>query len=160
MTTRLILFGIISYWWAIPSSILCVLIFRYIDRKPPGHQSVLDLLTKEYLIVCITRNITIVLVNYLGLLYGQVETTLAEIIFLVSINLGGIELAFLQALLVVKALLIFKADWLADRLDSEVIWISRIWVMTYSGLRFFIDLHQPTKFFHTLSLLTSTNLKS
>ena len=158
--TRLTIFGIISYWWAIPSSILCVLIFRYIDRKPPGHQSVLDLLTKEYLIVCITRNITIVLVNYLGLLYGQVETTLAEIIFLVSINLGGIELAFLQALLVVKALLIFKADWLADRLESEVIWISRISAMTYSGLRFFIDFHQPTKSFHTLSLLTSTNMKS
>merc|ERR1712004_37837 len=64
------------------------------------------------------------------------------------------------ALLVVKALLIFKADWLADRLDSEVIWIVRIWVMTYSGLRFFIDFHQPTKSFHTLSLLTSTNMKS
>ena len=92
------LWGILSYWWAIPSSILCVLIYKYINRKPPGHQSVLDLLIKEYLIVCVARNIIVVFVNSLGLLYGQVEATLAQVIFWVAINLGGIELAFVQIL--------------------------------------------------------------
>ena len=154
------LWGILSYWWAIPSSILCVLIYKYINRKPPGHQSVLDLLIKEYFIVCVARNIIVVFVNSLGLLYGQVEATLAQVIFWVAINLGGIELAFVQVLLLVKYLLIFKADWLVDRLDSEVIWSSRMLVLMYSGFRFIIDFHGPPKTFHTLSLLTGTELKT
>ena len=137
------LWGILSYWWAIPSSILCVLIYKYINRKPPGHQSVLDLLIKEYLIVCVARNIIVVFVNSLGLLYGQVEATLAQVIFWVAINLGGIELAFVQVLLLVKYLLIFKANWLIDRLDSEVIWSSRMLVLMYSGFRFIIDFFGP-----------------
>ena len=154
------LLGILSYWWAIPSSILSVLIYKYINGKPPGHQSVLDLLIKEYLIVCITRNITTVFVNYLGLLYGQVEATLAEVLFLVATNLGGIELAYVQVLLLVKYLLIFKADWLVDRQDSEVIWVSRVLVLMYSGFRFIIDLYGPPNTFHTLNLLTGTELKT
>ena len=154
------LWGILSYWWAIPSSILCVLIYKYINRKPPGHQSVLDLLIKEYLIVCVARNIIVVFVNSLGLLYGQVEATLAQVIFWVAINLGGIELAFVQVLLLVKYLLIFKANWIIDRLDSEVIWSSRMLVLMYSGFRFIIDFHGPPKTFHTLSLLTGTELKT
>ena len=154
------LWGILRYWWAIPSSILCVLIYKYINRKPPGHQSVLDLLIKEYLIVCVARNIIVVFVNSLGLLYGQVEATLAQVIFWVAINLGGIELAFVQILLLVKYLLIFKANWIIDRLDSEVIWSSRMLVLMYSGFRFIIDFHGPPKTFHTLSLLTGTELKT
>ena len=70
----------------------------------------LDLLIKDYLIVCITRNITVVFVQYLGLLYGQVEATLAQVIVLVATNLGGIEIAFVQVLLLAKYLLIFKAN--------------------------------------------------
>ena len=120
----------------------------------------LDLLIKEYLIVCVARNIIVVFVNSLGLLYGQVEATLAQVIFWVAINLGGIELAFVQILLLVKYLLIFKADWLVDRLDSEVIWSSRMLVLMYSGFRFIIDFHGPPKTFHTLSLLTGTELKT
>ena len=154
------LWGILSYWWAIPSSILCVLIYKYINRKPPGHQSVLDLLIKEYLIVCVARNIIVVFVNSLGLLYGQVEATLAQVIFWVAINLGGIELAFVQVLLLVKYLLIFKADWLVDRLDAEVIWSSRMLVLMYSGFRFIIDFHGPPNTFHSLTLLTGTELKT
>ena len=154
------LWGILSYWWAIPSSILCVLIYKYINSKPPGHQSVLDLLIKEYLIVCVGRNITIVFVHYLGLIYGQVEATLAQVFVLVATNLGGIELAFVQVLLLVKYLLIFKADWLVDRLDAEVIWSSRMLVLMYSGFRFIIDFNGPPNTFHTLTLLTGSELKT
>ena len=154
------LLGILSYWWVMPSSILCVVIYKYINCKPPGRQSVLDLLIKDYLIVCITRNITVVFVQYLGLLYGQVEATLAQVIVLVATNLGGIEIAFVQVLLLAKYLLIFKANWLIDRLDSEVIWSSRMLVLMYSGFRFIIDFHGPPNTFHTLTLLTGTELKT
>ena len=98
--------------------------------------------------------------HYLGLLYGKVDVTLAEIIFLIVVNFGGIELAMVQAVVLVKALLIFKGEWLADRTDSEVIWFSRIFVMLYSGFRFLVDFSQPPKTFHTLTLLTSTDVKS
>ena len=120
----------------------------------------LDLLIKEYLILCVGRNITIVFVHYLGLIYGQVEATLAQVFVLVATNLGGIELAFVQVLLLVKYLLIFKADWLVDRLDAEVIWSSRMLVLMYSGFRFIIDFHGPPNTFHSLTLLTGTELKT
>ena len=155
------LLGILSYWWVIPSSILCVVIYKYINCKPPGRQSVLDLLIKDYLIVCIGRNITVVFVQYLGLLYGQVEATLAQVIvFVGTANLSSIECAYCQVLLMVKYLLIFKPNWLVDRNDSEVIWTSRILVLMYSGFRFGIDYYGPTKTFSTLNLLTGTDLKT
>ena len=154
------IWGIVSYWWAIPSSLLCLLIYQYINGKAPGHQSLLDLLIKEYLIVCITRNFATVLANYLGLLYGQVEATLAEAFFAILINLGGAELAMVQVLLLVKYLLIFKADWIVDREDSEVIWSSRRLVMVYAGIRFMIDMHLPANSFHTLNLLTGSEIKT
>ena len=154
------LLGILSYWWVLPSSFLCVVIHKYVNCKPPGRQSVLDLLIKDYLIVCITRNITVVFVQYLGLLYGQVEATLAQVIVLVATNLGGIEIAFVQVLLLAKYLLIFEANWLVDRLDSEVIWASRILVLLYSGFRFIIDFFGPINTYHTLSLLTGTESKT
>ena len=158
--TRLTIFGIVSYLWVVPSSILSFLIYRYINGKPQQNQSVLEILTKEYLIVCIIRNLTLVLVNYLGLLYGQVEVTLAEIIFLISVNLGCVELAMIQVILVIKAMLTFKREWLSDRTDSEIIWISRLLAMSYSGFRFIMDFHQSPKSFHTLTLLTSSDIKS
>ena len=154
------IWGIVSYWWAIPSSILCVLIYKYLKGKPLGYQTVLDLLIKEYLIVCITRNIITVVVNYLGLLYGQVEATLAEVIFLIAVNLGAIELAYVQVLLVVKYLLIFQAECLVDRSDPEVIWSSRILVMIYSCIRFIVDLQQEPSAFETLTLLTGSEMKT
>ena len=152
--------GILSYWWAIPSSILCSLMYKYINHKPPGSQSVLDLLIKEYLIVSISRNMAIVFVHYLGLLYGQVEATLAQVLVLVATHLGGIELAYFQVLLTIKYLLIFKANWLVDRPDSQVIWTSRILVLMYSGFRFVLDFHGPPNTYQTLSLLTGTELKT
>ena len=154
------IWGIVSYWWAIPSSLLCLLIYQYINGKAPGHQSLLDLLIKEYLIVCITRNFATVLANYLGLLYGQVEATLAESFFAILINLGGIELAMVQVLLLVKYLLIFQAEWLVDRSDPEVIWSSRILVVIYSCIRFIVDLEQEPSAFEILTLLTGSEMKT
>ena len=160
MAAWITILGILSFWWVIPSSILVVLIYKYINGKPPGHQSVLDLLIKEYLIAVIIRNFAFVFVHFLGLLYGQVEATLAQVIVLVATNLGGIEIAFVQVLLLAKYLLIFKANWLVDRLDSEVIWASRILVLLYSGFRFIIDFFGPINTYHTLSLLTGTESKT
>ena len=150
MAALITILGILSFWWVIPSSIMCVLIYKYINGKPPGHQSVLDLLIKEYLIAVIIRNFAFVFVHYLGLLYGQVEATLAQVIvFVGTANLSSIECAYCQVLLMVKYLLIFKPNWLVDRNDSEVIWTSRILVLMYSGFRFGIDFYGPPKTFST-----------
>ena len=141
---------------------MCVLIYKYnINGKPPGHQSVLDLLIKEDLIAVITRNFAFVFVHYLGLLYGQVEAILAQvIIFVATTNLSCIECAYCQVVLLIKYLLIFKPNILVDRNDSEVIWTSRILVLMYLGFRFGIDFYGPPKTFSTHSLLTGTDLKT
>ena len=121
----------------------------------------LDLLIKEYLIAVIIRNFAFVFVHFLGLLYGQVEATLAQVIvFVGTSNLSSINIAYCQVILMVKYLLIFKPNWLVDRNDSEVIWTSRLLVLVYSGFRFGIDYYGPPKTFSSLSLLTGTDLKT
>ena len=154
------LLGMLSFCWAIPSSILCVLMYKYINCKPPGHQSVLDLIIKEYLIVVIARNFTYVFVHYLILLLVQVEATMAHAIVFVLTNLSGMECAYFQVLLLVKYLLIFNPNWFVDRNDSEVIWTSRRLVLVYSSFRFFIDFYASPKTFHTMSLLTGAELQT
>ena len=59
----------------------------------------LDLLIKEYLIAVIIRNFAFVFVHFLGLLYGQVEATLAQVIvFVGTSNLSSINIAYCQVI--------------------------------------------------------------
>ena len=149
--------GVLSVSWTIPSSFLCCLIYMYITKKPPGHQSVLDLVIMEYLVLSIIRNIVSVVYHYIGLFHAPIELNIAEFLYFIVVSFPRFEIASIQTILVIKAVLIFKGEWLADLPDFEVIWISRKMILVYSSLTFLIDFCQTPKSFPAWKLLTGSD---
>ena len=153
-------FGFLSLSWTIPSTILCILIYKYIDGKPPGHQSILDLVTKEYLILSIIRNVISVTYHSIGLLNGNVEPMVANALFFLVVNIVRVEVATVQVVLLVKTVLICKGPWLADFTDSQVIWMSRRFILVYSCVTCLIDCYQEPSPYPALKLLTGEDSPS
>ena len=78
MVAWMTILGLLSVSWTIPSTLLSFLIYKYIWSKPPGHQSLLDLVIAEYLILSITRNIITVVYHCIGLLHGPIDPNVAN----------------------------------------------------------------------------------
>ena len=152
--------SLLSVSWTIPSSLLCLVIYKYLCSKPPGHQSVLDLVIMEYLILSIIRNLVSVVYHYIGLNHAPIEPNLANFLYLILVTCPRLEIASIQTILIIKAVLIFKGAWLADWADFEVIWLSRGIIFLYSTLTFLIDLNQKPHSFPALKLLTQTEINS
>ena len=79
---------LLSVSWTIPSSLLCLVIYKYLCSKPPGHQSVLDLVIMEYLILSIIRNLVSVVYHYIGLNHAPIEPNLANFLYLILVTLS------------------------------------------------------------------------
>ena len=85
-------------------------ILKYLDKKPLGLQSVLDLLIKD-LIWCQMIQATLWIIFLLaGSLHGKLPICTAEIGLFIILNCVILVYAQYQVLLVVKALLIFKGS--------------------------------------------------
>ena len=133
---------------------------RYLSGKAPGFQSILDLVILDYIKVSITQNVLTVIVTYIGLFHGHIGNNLAQVLIIILVNLGGLELAALQVCLVIKAILIFKPELFQDASDFQVVGCSRIGAFIYTGLRFIIDILPEAKPTILTKLLTGTALKT
>lgn len=153
-------FGILSFSWIIPSCILCILIHRYISGKPPGHQSQLDLVIKEYLILSIIRNIASFVYHFIGLFVGPIGLLSANVLFFLVVSCPRVELSSLQTVFLVKAVLIFRGNWMADFTDSDLLWLSRRFILVYSSITCIVDCLQPPTMYPGLNFLTGTDIKS
>ena len=89
------------------------------------------------------NNICAVVVNYIGILYGQVSIIVAKILVCTSTNLGVLTLIMIQVTLMIKGILIHKPEWLMEVSDNEVIGAS--WIMSFilTTIRFVIDYNLP-----------------
>ena len=152
--------GLLSVSWTIPSTLLCFLIYKYICSKPPGHQSLLDLVIAEYLILSITRNIITVIYHCIVLLHGPIDPTIANFLYFMVVHCPRIEISSIQTILMVKALLIFKGEWMADFTDSDILWLSRRFIAVYSSAVFIIDYHQMPRPYPFLKFLAGTDMNS
>ena len=139
MMTLLSFLGLFNIICNILSSAILVIIYKYVNSKPPGLQTVLDLLILDCIRLGITRNILQTIMINLGVFNGQLNILLAKILFGVTVNFSALLIAFAQVTVVVKAILVFKAHWLTEVPDGQVIRISRIIAGIYASLRFFID---------------------
>ena len=149
------LFYIVSNVWLIPSTILLFLIHQYIKKKPPGLQSVLDLLILILLKVTFGHNIVSAIARYFEQFEGQLDTLTAKFVLFLLVNGGVLQVACLQALLIVKAILIFKPHWIADQMDSAVIRKSALFVVSYTSARFLLDFNlTESRTSNELKLLT------
>ena len=139
MMTLLSFLGLFNIVCNILSSAILVIIYKYVSYKAPGLQTVLDLLILDCIRLGITRNILQTIMINLGVFNGQLNIWLAKILFGVMVNFSALLIAFAQVTVVVKAILVFKAHWLTEVPDVQVIRISRIIAGIYASFRFFID---------------------
>ena len=83
-------------------------ILKYLDKKPLGLQSVLDLLIKDLVRSQMIQNTNWMVFLLAGFLHGQLPILAAEIGAFIIANWTNLIYEQYQVLLTVKALLIFK----------------------------------------------------
>lgn len=137
-----------------------VLIHQYIKKKPPGLQSLLDPMISILLKVSVVHNAFIAASRLLQITYGHMNISAAKVLFFLQINTGVLQLACFQVILVVKCVLIFRPNWLADQMDSEVLKKSALFVLIYTLARFILDFTLVENgFSNELKLLTGTEVE-
>ena len=158
MILNSILFGchVIVYFLTTP---IRASIYFYIKRKPPGLQSVLDLLIIELLRThFFTYTFFIFCFLFPGFFYGQLPYVLSQVIIFLLYNSSLYFFGLLQSFLVTKAILVFKGQWLNEVSDSTVIWLSRILALVIVTIRFLGDFMVNSSREATMTLfLTSTD---
>ena len=93
---------------------------RYLVKKSLGQQTCLDLCLMDGIKIWILRIFCFNLNFYLGLFYGQVNIILGKILLcLHSITLQS-QLACLQIALILKAIMIFKMEFLGGLPDKII----------------------------------------
>ena len=153
--------GIINFCLTAVSIICLALIFKYVQAKPPGQQTVLDLLIMDSSRIWIFHNFFITTLIDCGLIYGRFGYFTAQVMLFTSSNITILLFASVQVTTVVKAILIFKGHWLEDWDDSTIQIISRLATVLYATVRFMVDYfvtdpHQSP----FLGLLTNTDMKT
>ena len=153
--------GIINFCLATVSTVCLSLIFKYVQAKPPGQQTVLDLLIMDSTRIWIFFNAVINTLINCGLIYGHFGYCTAQVMLFISSNAMTLLFASVQVTIVVKAILIFKGHWLEDWDDSTIQMISRFATVVYATIRFLVDYftsdpHQAV----LLGLLTNTDMKT
>ena len=134
---------IIFVFAIIPSTILLNLIAKYHKEKPPGLQTILDLMFIDSVNLFHTFNASTTLVFFienLAKFYGKVSFPIAQLGYFLLDNCVALFFASLQVSQMVKAILIFKAELLEHNLDEEVLKYSRVGILAYGLCRFLFDL--------------------
>ena len=116
---------------------LMMIIDKYLTKKPPGLQSVLDLL-----ILDITKLSWYIRIFFIfgfllpGSLYGKLDYFTSQVCIFTLINIRLLSCLQFEIYLVVKFILIFKSHWLNEIMDDQVIWCSRIVAFIIASARF------------------------
>ena len=153
--------GIINFCLAAVSTVCLSLIFKYVQAKPPGQQTVLDLLIMDSTRIWIFFNAVINTLINCGLIYGHFGYFTAQVMLFISSNAMTLPFASVQVTIVVKAILIFKGHWLEDWDDSTIRMISRLATVLYATIRFMVDyLVNDPRQTALLTLLTNTDMKT
>ena len=108
----------------IVSFILRIIIKNYLKKKPPGLQSVLDLLIIDLVRVQMFNYAFFMCSLFIGIFHGQLPFFPAQLIIFILQNSDVYVLGLFQCFLVIKAVLIFRGSWMAEVTDS---WILRLY---------------------------------
>ena len=149
--------------WFLPSTILFILIHKYIQKKAPVWQSILDLLLLDGLKVMILSNFTTISFIYAGVFYGQLKPIVAQVILGFATSCIFMIIIMQEIILILKALIIFKPGILTDQPDKKVIGLFRQCSVLLSCARFMLDYFLQSDrpcCSLTLELLTGTKMIS
>ena len=149
--------------WFLPSIILFILIHKYIQRKAPVWQSILDILLLDGLKVMILSNIVMITFIYIGVFHGELKPIVATVILGFAACVVSLIIIMQEIIMILKALIIFKPGILTDQPDRKVIAIFRQSSFLVCCLRFIMDYflqsNRPCCSL-TLELLTGTKMIS
>ena len=151
-----IILGIVKSISFIVSTSLLLVIYKYLKGKPPGLQTVLDLLIIDCLRILLFNNVFSWLLISLGF-YGHVNFICSQIIMFIANNSFCFLVAMFQGTIIVKAVLIFRGHWIGDMEDYVAIWLTRIFASMYATIRFLVDLVPPARPKIVTKLLTGTS---
>ena len=98
--------------------------------------------------------------HYSGIFYGQLDPWTAKALNAVMTHATILVQSYVQMILFVKAILIFKQGWLEDILEDEVLLLTRIASIAYAALRFVIDYSMPARQALLLEFLTGKQVLS
>ena len=151
-----IILGIVKSISFTISTSLFLVIYKYLKGKPPGLQTVLDLLIIDCLKILLFNNTFSWLLISLGF-YGQINFICSQIIIFIANNFFCFLVAMFQATVIVKATLIFRGHWIGDMEDCVVIGLARIFAGMYATIRFLVDFIPPARPNTVTKLLTATS---
>ena len=125
--------------WFVPSTILFILIHKYIQKKAPAWQSILDLLLLDLLKMMILQNFATISIVYTGFFYGRLNPILAKVLLGSATSCTALIIIMQEIILIFKALIIFKPGILTDQPDQKVIKLFRRSSFVCSCIRFILD---------------------
>ena len=118
------------------SSAIRVSIYRYIKRKLPGLQSILDLLILDLIRVQAFNYTFFIIILLIGFFHGEIPFVASQVMIFININLAVYLFSLYQGFLLIKATIIFKGLWLADISEWTIVWTSRLFAMVWTSIRF------------------------
>ena len=133
--------GFVQIIWFTISICLLLLILKYINKKAPGLQSILDFLILDLIKTKIVHNVSLVVLRLVRIFYGPIGSILAITLEAISANTAAFVFASTQITLIIKSILIFKSNWIADISEKTVLFYSRIAILCYVFVRFWIDFY-------------------
>ena len=130
-------FGHLSAYVA--SMVMRIIIHKYLRRKPPGLQSVLDLLIIDLVSVQMFNYTFFMFFLLLGILHGHLPFLMSQWIVLILQNSDVYVMGLFQCFLLIKAVVIFKGSWLAEVTDSWILGFYRTSAIVYTFIRYIGD---------------------
>ena len=122
----------------IVSITLRLIIYKYIQKKPLGLQSILDPLILDIIRLQLAAYTFFILFLLAGLTHGQLPFLLSQVIIVMNNGANNFSYGICLFFMIIKTLLIFKRSQ-ADVSDSTIVGGSRIFGLVVVILRFVGD---------------------
>ena len=113
------------------------IIRRYIKKKAPGHQSVLDLLLLDIFFLQSFYYTDFLLVMLAGMLHGQLSYALSQIMLALLMIPMLMSTCLCQFFMMIKGILIFRGQWIAEMTDTSIKRMTRIGAFVLTNLILF-----------------------
>ena len=113
-----------------------IIIYLYLKKKPPGLQTVLDLLIIDLLRLQMFNHTFFIIFLLSGYLHGHLPFYVSEVMIFILTNGQTYLFGLFQFFLIAKAVMIFKRSWLDEVNDSWVIGFSRSFALVYTFIIF------------------------
>ena len=129
LTSSLFVFGVVL---GLISISLLIIIYNYINSKPPGMQTQLDLLVMDNIRAWTLHTVFSKVILSIGVFHGKVGFYVAQVFVGIFSFVDHLVIAAFTVTLIVKWILVFKSDWFDEVSDEKVRKVSRISMVMYS----------------------------